>query len=837
MDPFFGGTSRKSLSGLSANIINQLKNINATTISASNWANLGMQDQSTSSFSMPTFQSLKLNNTSGLTVGSKTPSAAQWGYLSALDQSLATTSTPQITRLGIGAAADSTIALNVNGSVKLVSGAFIQCNATSLGTDVMFLNLKNSNDFGIYASTTTNTTNGTGLDFKYRDYNNGAGIRTGYAIGISSAGRVGIGQAGGTEALEVTGSIKSTGSLKLVNSTYTSTIAPTTLTANHTLTLPNADLTLTAYSGPNQSVSTTGTPTFASLTVGTSTPSATQWGYLSALNQSLTTGSDVRFNNIIIGGQLSVLNPELGYTNTFALSDSLASDVIICGPSTSIDLGYTPNQYVNNNSSPQFTKLGVGQAAGTNALEVSGNVKIASGSCLKLNHTDGADITTCLDFTNSSGYGFYVTQDSVANRGDTLRFRAVDHTGGTNKTWRYMLCMSPTGSVGIGQDYGTEVLEVCGNIKAVGSLILTKSLYATIITPSTTTTATRTITLPDADLTLTAYSGPNQSVSTTASPSFAGMSVTTGSLPSAAQGTLYITGSASSSTPQRMLIGDGYGWSLCMSKQSNSITTDLFTFADSGVLTLASVQGLKVGNNFPTQAQWSFMCADNQYLNTTATPQFTKLGIGQAAGTDVLEVTGNISATAELRLKNNWRMGFSTNCFNFSNWTLDNFPLQLYLNGTTTEWRCTNSSLGVKMTNGSALTSFTLNAANVYLPNITAGAGTYPVKWTSGGGLTYETSSLRFKENIKEYNADEGLIYDMKPVKFNYKNDEKKIERIGLIAETLAEIDKDEKYVIRGQDGLPEGIAYDRMIVPLIACVQALKKRIEALESSHANMS
>ena len=85
-----------------------------------------------------------------------------------------------------------------------------------------------------------------------------------------------------------------------------------------------------------------------------------------------------------------------------------------------------------------------------------------------------------------------------------------------------------------------------------------------------------------------------------------------------------------------------------MSKQSNSITTDLFTFADSGVLTIASVQGLKIGSNFPTQAQWSFMCAGNQYLDTTATPQFTKLGIGQAAGTNALGVTGAANVTGNI---------------------------------------------------------------------------------------------------------------------------------------------------------------------------------------------
>jgi len=585
----------------------------------------------------------------------------------------------------------------------------------------------------------------------------------------------------------------------------------------------------------DQSTSSTSMPTFQSLklnstgglTVGSSTPSATQWGYLSSLDQSVATTSTPRLTKLGIG-QAAGTQPLEVTGNMKCTNNVMAAGANLIGLGAT-SLGslvrlhnnylYTDNSFdqtVATTSTPQFTKLGIGQAAGTNALEVTGNVKIANGSALKLNHTDGTAYTTSLDLKNSAGYGFYVETGSVTLHGDNLTFRAKDFNSGSGDILRYVLSMSPTGQVGIGQFYGTDSLEVYGNIKInSGSLKLVGTNIMTI-TPAT-LTAARTLTLPDANLILTPYSGPDQSVSTTASPSFAGMSVqTSSSLPSYSQGTLYLTGSASTATPQRMLIGDGTGWNMCMSTRNNSVTSDLYTFADSGVLTIASPQGLKVGNNFPTQAQWSYMCADNQYVDTTATPQFT-----------------NITATTELRLKNTWRMGSTgTNCMNFANWAADNFPLQLYLNGTTlTEWRCTNSALGVKMTNGSALTSFTINSANVYLPNITAGAGTYPVKWTSGGGLTYETSSLRFKENIKEYSADEGLIYDMKPVKFNYKNDEKKIERIGLIAETLAEVDKDEKYVIRGQDGLPEGIAYDRMIVPLIACIQDLKKRIEVLEA------
>lgn len=103
-----------------------------------------------------------------------------------------------------------------------------------------------------------------------------------------------------------------------------------------------------------------------------------------------------------------------------------------------------------------------------------------------------------------------------------------------------------------------------------------------------------------------------------------------------------------------------------------------------------------------------------QTVETTSTPQFAQIGVGQAAGTEALEVTGAVSTTTELKLKNNFRVGYASNCFNVSNWTGDNYPLQLYLNGTaSTDWRCTNDTLTLQRTNATPLASLSLNSANV----------------------------------------------------------------------------------------------------------------------------
>lgn len=334
--------------------------------------------------------------------------------LASMDQAVATTSSPQFFRLGVNGPADPSIALNVNGSINILSNAFIRCNSSTTGSDIMFLNLKNSNGYGTYLTTTTNTTNGTGIDFKYNDYNNGGGIRNGVALGISSSGKIGVGQSGGTEQLEVTGNIKSTGSIKLINSTFPLTISPATLTAAHTLTLPNADLVLTANSGPDQSVSTTATPRFA--------------------------------------------------------------------------------------------KLGIAQAAGTEVLEVTGNIKCSN---------------------NLMAAGAFLSGLLPISDGSLLRIKSgiLYSDNGFNQA------LATTSSpqfvkLGVGQAAGTEALEVTGNVKSTGSLKLVNSMFPLTITPST-LTAARALTLPDADLTLTANSAPNQSVSTTGTPQFSKLGVGT----------------------------------------------------------------------------------------------------------------------------------------------------------------------------------------------------------------------------------------------------------------------------------------------------------------------
>ncbi|MDQ5954158.1 MAG: trimeric autotransporter adhesin [Patescibacteria group bacterium] len=110
---------------------------------------------------------------------------------------------------------------------------------------------------------------------------------------------------------------------------------------------------------------------------------------------------------------------------------------------------------------------------------------------------------------------------------------------------------------------------------------------------------------------------------------------------------------------------------------------------------------------------------------------------------------------------------------------------------------------------------------------------------TSIGGYAIFTnySDLRLKENV-EYKKDLGLnfISKLKTVSYNYKDDENKVRRDGLIAQDVKKvldelglefsglvIDKDEMGTMN--------LSYDSLVIPLINSVQEQQKQIEDLKA------
>ncbi len=124
------------------------------------------------------------------------------------------------------------------------------------------------------------------------------------------------------------------------------------------------------------------------------------------------------------------------------------------------------------------------------------------------------------------------------------------------------------------------------------------------------------------------------------------------------------------------------------------------------------------------------------------------------------------------------------------------------------------------------------------------------------GQLGYASSSIRYKENVRDTtDSDTGFIYELRPVMFDYKDPAMGTNQCGLIAEEVDQVrpsivsyerkvtyeppsDPNDKSDILQPTvtttNVPETVNYDQLIVPMLAEMQKLKKRVDELEAKLA---
>ena len=131
---------------------------------------------------------------------------------------------------------------------------------------------------------------------------------------------------------------------------------------------------------------------------------------------------------------------------------------------------------------------------------------------------------------------------------------------------------------------------------------------------------------------------------------------------------------------------------------------------------------------------------------------------------------------------------------------------------------------------------YTGNAAVSPYNNTTATAANVVVTATDGNLARSTASSLRFKENINDWDGN-GLdtILALKPKTFKYKKDyydKSDVNFLGLIAEDVAEVSPYlADYENEDRTGQVENVRYANIVVPLIKAIQELKAQNDALQS------
>ena len=93
-------------------------------------------------------------------------------------------------------------------------------------------------------------------------------------------------------------------------------------------------------------------------------------------------------------------------------------------------------------------------------------------------------------------------------------------------------------------------------------------------------------------------------------------------------------------------------------------------------------------------------------------------------------------------------------------------------------------------------------------------------------GGPYTPSDKRLKTNIKDIDYPEKLL-DLRPVSFNYIDDQERKEQYGFIAQEVQNVYPE---FVSQKDGYL-GLTYTKFITPAIAMIQKLDKRVKALES------
>jgi len=123
--------------------------------------------------------------------------------------------------------------------------------------------------------------------------------------------------------------------------------------------------------------------------------------------------------------------------------------------------------------------------------------------------------------------------------------------------------------------------------------------------------------------------------------------------------------------------------------------------------------------------------------------------------------------------------------------------------------------------------------------NSASGSGTWYSVWVEGNGtFCRNTSSIKFKKNVRDYAVNEDAVLSLRPVIYDRKDQlddetgEVKVGRkdeVGFIAEEVEAAGLD--WMVNYLDGQVDGLRYDLLGVALVPVVQRQDKQIKALEA------
>jgi hypothetical protein len=156
------------------------------------------------------------------------------------------------------------------------------------------------------------------------------------------------------------------------------------------------------------------------------------------------------------------------------------------------------------------------------------------------------------------------------------------------------------------------------------------------------------------------------------------------------------------------------------------------------------------------------------------------------------------------------------------------------------------SSGGLSIVNGLGVGTSTIFTSSIFFASavLSAGAGTYPLKWNSSTGIvTYDTSSRLVKENIEDSPYGLAEVMQLQPRKYFRTDDQK--DEIGFVADEVENIlpefvplvpkslftkNEEDEELVAG------GVNYEKLTAVLTKAIQELKAELDTVKAELATL-
>jgi hypothetical protein len=123
---------------------------------------------------------------------------------------------------------------------------------------------------------------------------------------------------------------------------------------------------------------------------------------------------------------------------------------------------------------------------------------------------------------------------------------------------------------------------------------------------------------------------------------------------------------------------------------------------------------------------------------------------------------------------------------------------------------------------------YLIHGYTLYMYNSASSTGTDLVV-TAGGQIVKKSSSIQYKENVKNLAFDSSKLDILRPVSYNYKLYD--APDIGLIAEEVDEVYPE--LINYDKEGKPESVKYHSLSVMLLDEVNKLRKEVKILKEKN----